>query len=125
MIAPNIFQPRNNWNISVFRCKKTDNSLQERIFKIIKEETGMDVKVNTSYRGGRENQARQLFMAMMVRHTKGTQSNIGKIIGKDHSTVVHAIKTVNNLCDTDKDYRLMYKRIDDKIKNYGNDLLPS
>lgn len=39
-----------------------------------------------------------------------------KIGGKDHATVLHAIKTVNNLCDTDKKFKKQVEEIGKILK---------
>jgi chromosomal replication initiator protein len=42
---------------------------------------------------------------------------IGSQIGnKDHATVLHACKTVNNLKDTDKNFRVFVDDIEKKLK---------
>ena len=35
--------------------------------------------------------------------------------GKDHATVLHACKTVNNLIDTDKTFRKYISELDNKL----------
>lgn len=51
-------------------------------------------------------QARQIAMFFAKQMTKSSLANIGMHCGgKDHTTVLHACKTVNNLMDTDKRFR--------------------
>jgi len=51
-------------------------------------------------------QSRQLVMKMAKDYTRNSLSVIGQEIGnKDHSTVSHACKTINNLIETDKVFR--------------------
>ncbi len=51
-------------------------------------------------------QARQLAMYFSKQLTKSSLAHIGKHCGnKDHATVLHACKTVNNLSDTDKRFK--------------------
>ncbi|MCH7535913.1 MAG: chromosomal replication initiator protein DnaA, partial [Bacteroidetes bacterium] len=51
-------------------------------------------------------QARQIAMYFAKSLTKSSLANIGMHCGgKDHATVLHACKTVNNLIDTDKHFR--------------------
>ncbi|MGY8987747.1 MAG: chromosomal replication initiator protein DnaA [Flavobacteriales bacterium] len=51
-------------------------------------------------------QARQLAMYFSKQLTKSSLAHIGKHCGnKDHATVLHACKTVNNLADTDKRFK--------------------
>jgi chromosomal replication initiator protein len=57
-------------------------------------------------------QARQIAMYFSKSMTKHSLASIGSQIGdKDHATVLHACRTVNNLMETDK-----------KFKNYINDI---
>lgn len=46
---------------------------------------------------------------------KVSSSKAGKLYGKDHATVLHAIKAVNNLLDTDKNFREDYKEVWDMV----------
>jgi len=62
-------------------------------------------------------QARQLSMYFAKKHTKASLATIGLHCGnKDHATVLHACKTVNNLIDTDKQFRVYVEELDKKIK---------
>ncbi len=62
-------------------------------------------------------QARQIAMFFSKSLTKSSLATIGsKIGGKDHATVLHACKTVNNLIDTDKRFRLQVGELEKKLK---------
>ncbi|MGB1044513.1 MAG: chromosomal replication initiator protein DnaA [Flavobacteriaceae bacterium] len=62
-------------------------------------------------------QARQLAMYFAKKYTKASLASIGSQIGKrDHATVLHACRTVENLADTDKQFR---KYIDDLGKKFN------
>lgn len=62
-------------------------------------------------------QARQIAMYFSKSLTKYSLASIGAQIGsKDHATVLHACKTVNNLKDTDKNFRQFVEDIDKKLK---------
>ena len=62
-------------------------------------------------------QARQLAMYFAKKYTKASLASIGSQIGKrDHATVLHACRTVENLADTDKQFR---KYIDDLGKKFS------
>jgi len=62
-------------------------------------------------------QARQLAMYFSKNMTKYSLSSIGSQIGKkDHATVLHACKMVNNLKDTDKNFRSCVNEIEKKLK---------
>ncbi|MGC6470877.1 MAG: chromosomal replication initiator protein DnaA [Flavobacteriales bacterium] len=61
-------------------------------------------------------QARQLAMYFSKQLTKNSLANIGIHCGnKDHATVLHACKTVNNLIDTDKQFRAFVNDIEKKL----------
>ena len=62
-------------------------------------------------------QARQIAMYFSKSLTKYSLASIGAQIGsKDHATVLHACKTVNNLKDTDKNFRQFVEDIEKKLK---------
>ena len=63
-------------------------------------------------------QARQLAMFFAKKYTKLSLANIGKSIGKrDHATVLHACKTVDNLNEIDKQFRKFLSDLTTKINN--------
>lgn len=62
-------------------------------------------------------QARQISMFFSKKFTKSSLATIGIHCGnKDHATVLHACRTVNNLIDTDKQFRVYVDDIEKKIK---------
>jgi chromosomal replication initiator protein len=61
-------------------------------------------------------QARQLAMFFAKKFTKASLASIGSQIGKrDHATVLHACKTVDNLSSTDKQFRKYVEDIHKKL----------
>jgi chromosomal replication initiator protein len=62
-------------------------------------------------------QARQIAMYFAKSMTKLSLATIGSQIGgKDHATVLHACKTVNNLIDTDRQFKSYIDEIEKKLK---------
>ncbi|WP_372472733.1 chromosomal replication initiator protein DnaA [Capnocytophaga sp. ARDL2] len=62
-------------------------------------------------------QARQMAMYFAKQYTNLSLANIGSQIGKkDHATVLHALKTVENLLETDKEFKKQYETLD---KNFS------
>ena len=62
-------------------------------------------------------QARQVAMYFSKNLTKSSLATIGaQIGGKDHATVLHACKTVNNLLETDKLFKGQIEEIEKKLK---------
>ena len=88
------------------------------IQKVISEYFQMDVETLQSKTRKRHIvQARQLAMFFAKKYTKASLASIGSQIGKrDHATVLHACKTVDNLAETDKQFR---KYIEDLNKKFA------
>lgn len=62
-------------------------------------------------------QARQISMYFAKQLTKASLKNIGMHFGgRDHSTVIHACQTVNDLMDTDKKFRSDVDELTKRIK---------
>jgi chromosomal replication initiator protein len=61
-------------------------------------------------------QARQIAMFFAKNMTKSSLATIGMHCGgKDHATVLHACRTVNNLMDTDKRFRAYIEELEKKL----------
>jgi len=61
-------------------------------------------------------QARQIAMYFAKKMTKSSLANIGMHCGgKDHATVLHACRTVNNLQETDKQFRKYLEDLEKKL----------
>jgi len=90
----------------------------EYISKVVCDYFNMPVDVLQAKTRKREIvQARQIAMYFSKSLTKYSLASIGAQIGsKDHATVLHACKTVNNLKDTDKNFRLFVEDIEKKLK---------
>lgn len=62
-------------------------------------------------------QCRQIIMYFCKLKTKESLDTIGSLLcDRDHATVLHAIKTVNNLCETDFSFRKQIRELDKLIK---------
>ena len=60
---------------------------------------------------------RQIAMFLSKQLTDSSYPEIGKLFGgKDHATVLHACKTVNNLADTDKQFRSYVEDLGKKLE---------
>jgi len=121
MVSPNIFKTRNNWNVISMRCKKKHN-VNESFIRIvaneIERETGINAFNNTEYRGRNYVITRQLVSVMLWRYSGMTEKEIGEIFDKDHATVNHAKKTIQNLYETDMHFREQFNRIEIQVKKY-------
>ena len=89
----------------------------EYISKVVCDYFHMPVEsIQTKTRKREIVQARQITMYFSKTLTKYSLASIGAQIGnKDHATVLHACKTVNNLKDTDKNFRQFMDDIEKKL----------
>ena len=89
----------------------------EYISKVVCDYFNMPVEtIQTKTRKREIVQARQIAMYFSKSLTKYSLASIGAQIGnKDHATVLHACKTVNNLKDTDKNFRQYVEDIEKKL----------
>lgn len=96
--------------------KRYSDSIESKLKGIIKDETGVDPLKDIKYRGGRFALSRQLFMVMMKLYTFKTLQAIADPFNTSHDYVLYCEKTLNNRCDTDKRFKAMYDRINEKAK---------
>ncbi len=84
------------------------------IINVVCEEMGTSqADFFTSTRKRNVVQARQLSMYFAKKYTKASLNIIGEQCGgKDHATVIHSLKTVANLLDTDKQFREVADKIE-------------
>jgi chromosomal replication initiator protein len=91
----------------------------DHIQKVVSDYFQMDVETLQSKTRKRHIvQARQLAMFFAKKYTKASLASIGSQIGKrDHATVLHACRTVDNLFETDKQFRRYVEEIKQKLAN--------
>ena len=89
----------------------------DQIQKVVSDYFQMDITTLQSKTRKRHIvQARQLAMFFSKKFTKASLASIGTKIGhRDHATVLHACKTVDNLAFTDKQFK---KYVDDLDKKF-------
>jgi chromosomal replication initiator protein len=65
-------------------------------------------------------QPRQLCMWLARRHTRYSLEEIGGFFGgRDHTTVMHAVKAIEDRCETDKEFGGVVRTIEDQIRAPG------
>ena len=117
-VAPNIFKPRNDWNIIALKCKNHKNlysAFVKNVAGIICKETGYNPMETIRSRKRGIVEARMLFLVMLCHKNNKSLSYIGSLVGKDHSTVIHARNTVENLCSTDKQFNEQFTKIKNRV----------
>jgi len=90
----------------------------EQIQKLVCEYFEVPVEMVKSKTRKREIvQARQISMYLAKSHTKSSLKSIGHFFGgRDHSTVIYACQTVQDLIDTDKQFKAYVQDILKKLK---------
>ena len=90
----------------------------EKIRDVVCEYFSLSVDaISTKSRKREVVQARQIAMYLSKQLTKSSLSSIGNTIGqRDHATVLHACKIVNDLMDCDKNFRSSIREIEEKLK---------
>ncbi len=100
--------------------KKTTKELSiDSISQTVCDYFGLELEILQSKTRKREIvQARQIAMYFSKGLTNSSLSMIGSKIGKkDHATVLHACKAINNLIETDKDFKGQIKEIEAQLKS--------
>lgn len=89
----------------------------EYIQKVVCDYFGLAIEILKSKTRKREVvQARQIAMYFSKKLTNSSLANIGAHCGgKDHATVLHACKTVNNLAETDKQFKIYLSDLEKKL----------
>lgn len=90
----------------------------EDVFKIVCDHFKVNFELVKSNTRKREvAQARHLCMYFAKMHTKATLVNIGMLCGnKNHATVLHALRSVNNMMETDKNFKYCVEELERRLK---------
>ena len=90
----------------------------EKIQDVVSNYFNIDMKLIHSKSRKREIvQARHVTMFLSKKHTDFSYSHIGSMVGKrDHATVLHACKTIQDSLDIDKSFRLAMKDIEELLE---------
>ena len=60
--------------------------------------------------------ARHLFCYFTRKRTRLSYQEIGKIINRDHATILHSVRTVENLLEYDRDFKELVPKIQIQIE---------
>lgn len=68
------------------------------------------------------NETRQIAIYLLRRHTELSLKSIGSFFGnRHHSTIIHAIQTIDDLISVDKSLSIKVNRISNRINRYIHD----
>lgn len=82
---------------------------KEQIKKLVIENTGIDIDNPVRKRAFVE--ARAIYYKLLREYTSLSLSEIGNYVKKDHATVIHGIKNLNDWCDVDIGLKNKYLNI--------------
>lgn len=79
---------------------------------------GIDMKsINSKSRKREIVWARQAAMSLCKKYTTQSVSRIGQVIGnRDHATVLHALKNVDDLLETEVEFREKYNKVETQLQ---------
>jgi hypothetical protein len=103
------------------------NLLNEKVSRLFMDENHRDMLLNlickefditdkqlifSQTRASRIVKARQLFVTILIWTNYGTREIVGKLINRDHATILYAEKTIRNLIETcDTQYSIPIKNV--------------
>ena len=99
--------------------KEIEREKAKKIAKLFCDEVKISnekLKIRTRKKEICEN--RQFLVYLLSLYTKLSLTEIAKMYNlKDHSTVIHAKKTITNIIDTESQYNLLFYKLKQKIEN--------
>jgi len=96
---------------------RTDNEKIDFLFSTMRSEFGLSRADLLSKSRKRELvEYRQISMHILKGYTTLGASAIGRVFKKDHATVLHSIKTVENLLNTDKNFAYKFNSVKQRVR---------
>ena len=86
------------------------------IYKIVFDYYGIPLDINHKCRKPEYVKPRQMYFVFAKLYTKKSLAQIGLFVNKEHCTVLHGMKSINNIIDTEKQFKIDYQIINAKIK---------
>lgn len=107
-----------NWQSINGEVESINEKLTNDMMKIICTLTQVDWdQMKGKCRKRELNDVRQIAMWIIRRGTSMSFYNVGKVFNRHHATVLHAIKSVENMIQTDNKYRADVEQILNHIDN--------
>lgn len=92
--------------------RKLRNYSIESIFKSVYEITGIPIAQLKGPRGNTETvEARYISMMIIWQLTGKNKSQIGTIFGRDHTTVIYALRSVRDWIETSERFKCLYDSV--------------
>ena len=99
-----------------------NNTIKSIVFNEVRNEYGLSIShIRNKTRISYVREARQVFTQLMRERSSMTTTEIGRLVNRDHSTVIATTKAVHRDLDTNALYRNRYSKmkfnIESKIEN--------
>ena len=99
-----------------------NNTIKSIVFNEVRNEYGLSIShIRNKTRISYVREARQVFTQLMREHSSMITTDIGRLVNRDHSTVIATTKAVRRDMDTNALYRNRYSKmkfnIESKIEN--------
>ena len=91
----------------------------ELIKNVTEDVTGMNIKRNDRKRDVVI--ARYIYFNLAKELTGKTMTSIGKVVGRNHATVLHGIRVLNDWIETSREVRDIYTRVKDQLVSETDD----
>lgn len=104
--------------VSSLKQKETKGNISpELIAFIVSNEMNVSLlKLQSNIRKRRVVEARQIAMFLIRKHTDETLKQVGRMFGnRHHSSIIYACQTVEDLIETDKEYKKLISKLNRKI----------
>ncbi len=99
-------------------CNRPNIISIEKLFKCVELVTGLNQEDLQGPKRFREYvDARQLFTLFLRKKSDLTTTAIGRLLNRDHSTIVYGQRSALNLLDTDAKFKRMYEKIEYIVLN--------
>lgn len=99
-----------------------NNTIKSIVFHEVRNEYGLSIShIRNKTRISYVREARQVFTQLMREYSSMSTTEIGRLVNRDHSTVIATTKAVRRELDTNALYRNRYSKmkfnIESKIEN--------
>jgi chromosomal replication initiation ATPase DnaA len=103
--------------ISLSKLRAPNNSI-EGIRQAVWRATEIDPYMNTRLRDARYVKSRHLFFYFVRMYSGLSQTDTGRLLGKDHATVNIALKCVEEHRAKEPDYKRIFELIEERVRHY-------
>lgn len=96
-----------------------DNNFEAtKTLEFVNDFFGFDVSVKSRKRSIVE--ARMMYAKLMNRYTKSSLSDIGRMIGKDHATVIHYLRNFKHIKKQDQEFSAKFDIMSEMYEDFRN-----